>query len=198
MNIRRAQPADHAAIRACVDAAFGQPLEARLVEALREAGEVEIELVAAGLSSDGLDLPSIAPDLVRGDSPPACGGAGPSASILGPPPIVAGHILLSRLVAPERSLALAPLSVLPTYQRMGIGSALVRQASDLAAAAGWAAVFVLGDPRYYGRFDYSVSAAARFKTPYAQEHTAALALDPETFASLGGALVYPTAFAAFA
>lgn len=44
--IRHARPADHAAISALVEAAFGQPDEARLVEELRANGDVIFELVA--------------------------------------------------------------------------------------------------------------------------------------------------------
>jgi putative acetyltransferase len=32
---------------------------------------------------------------------------------------------------------------------------------------GWDAVFVLGDPAYYGRFNYSAEAAMPFESPYA-------------------------------
>lgn len=46
MILRTAAPDDRAAIRACVDAAFGQPEEGALVEALRESGDAAIELVA--------------------------------------------------------------------------------------------------------------------------------------------------------
>ncbi len=45
--IRFARPADHAAIAEVVEAAFGQPDEARLVERLRAAGDVLLEMVAA-------------------------------------------------------------------------------------------------------------------------------------------------------
>jgi putative acetyltransferase len=44
--IRFARAADHPAIAEAVEAAFGQPDEARLVERLREAGDVLFELVA--------------------------------------------------------------------------------------------------------------------------------------------------------
>lgn len=44
--IRPAEPADRAAIRALVEAAFGQAGEADLVEALRRDGAVVLELVA--------------------------------------------------------------------------------------------------------------------------------------------------------
>ena len=44
--IRHAKPDDHAAISTLVEAAFGQPDEARLVEELRANGDVIFELVA--------------------------------------------------------------------------------------------------------------------------------------------------------
>lgn len=43
--IRHARPADHPAIRAIVEAAFGQPDEADLVERLRADGDVMFELI---------------------------------------------------------------------------------------------------------------------------------------------------------
>ena len=44
--IRHVRPDDHAAILEVVEAAFGRPDEARLVEQLREAGDTVLELVA--------------------------------------------------------------------------------------------------------------------------------------------------------
>ena len=46
MNVRDAQPADHAAIRALLIAAFEGVAEADLVETLRASGDVAVELVA--------------------------------------------------------------------------------------------------------------------------------------------------------
>lgn len=46
MTIRPAEPGDAAAIRAVVTAAFGQPDEADLVDALRADGDALLELVA--------------------------------------------------------------------------------------------------------------------------------------------------------
>ncbi len=79
---------------------------------------------------------------------------------------VVGHLLFSRLRAPMRALALAPLSVLPDYQRQGIGSDLVKTGLDLAAKDGWEAVFVLGEPAFYGRFGFDLEAARAFCSPY--------------------------------
>jgi putative acetyltransferase len=44
--IRHARTADHAAIAELLEAAFGQPDEARLVERLRAAGDVMFELIS--------------------------------------------------------------------------------------------------------------------------------------------------------
>ncbi|TCL71239.1 N-acetyltransferase [Rhizobium sp. BK251] len=46
MQIRDEQPRDHAAIAELVERAFGQPVEARLVEKLRDDGDAAISLVA--------------------------------------------------------------------------------------------------------------------------------------------------------
>jgi putative acetyltransferase len=71
-----------------------------------------------------------------------------------------GHALFSpvhgtsRSGQPLQAIALGPVSVRPTQQQRGIGSALIREGLDRCRAAGWSAVFVLGDPKYYGRFGW--------------------------------------------
>lgn len=92
---------------------------------------------------------------------------------------VVGHILFSPMQAPFRALALAPLAVAPERQRSGIGSALVTAGNALARGGGWHGVFVLGDPAYYGRFGYSLTAAAQFDCRYSGPHFMLLPLaDP--------------------
>ncbi|MFO1171559.1 MAG: GNAT family N-acetyltransferase [Hyphomicrobiaceae bacterium] len=49
---------------------------------------------------------------------------------------IVGHVLLSRLDSPLGALALAPLAVLPSHQRLGIGSTLVETAINLARKRG--------------------------------------------------------------
>jgi predicted N-acetyltransferase YhbS len=51
-----------------------------------------------------------------------------------------------------RLLTLGPVSVLPKYQRGGVGSALIRKALDLARALGYGAVLVFSHESYYPRF----------------------------------------------
>ncbi len=108
---------------------------------------------------------------------------------------IVGHVALSRMAAPFPALALAPLSVVPSRQRQGVGAGLVREAIDHARAAGWIAIFVLGDPDYYGRFGLDAEAAAGFASPYAGRHFMALALC-EPLPTTAGLLRHAPAFGA--
>lgn len=81
-----------------------------------------------------------------------------------------GHVALSPLRSPHRSLALAPLAVSPQMQGMGIGTALVREALNCAAHRDAAIVFVLGEPEYYSRFGFNVRNAQLFPSVYSGDH----------------------------
>lgn len=107
---------------------------------------------------------------------------------------VVGHAMLSRMAAPFRALGLAPVAVAPSHQRRGIGSALVNFALNAAEMEGWRAVFVLGDPAFYGRFGFSASSAEGFTSPYAGPHLMVLAFDPPLPISTGR-IDYAPAFA---
>jgi len=110
---------------------------------------------------------------------------------------IVGHILFSRLQAPLRALALAPLAVLPEEQGRGIGSALIRAGLEQAAAEQWAAVFVLGAPTFYGRFGFTADAAKGFACAYSGPHFMAMLLGSKPAATTG-LLNYPAAFSALA
>jgi putative acetyltransferase len=83
---------------------------------------------------------------------------------------VVGHVALSPVAVAGRQaddwLGLAPLAVAPAHQRIGIGSALARRALELAAVRGAAAVFVLGEPDYYGRLGFEPAAQFGWRCKY--------------------------------
>jgi len=109
---------------------------------------------------------------------------------------IAGHILFSRLQAPERCLGLAPVAVAPSRQDQGIGATLVREGLARAKRDGWQAVFVVGEPDYYGRFGFSPAAADKFETAYPKQYVMALELAPDALTARTGALLYAPAFLA--
>jgi putative acetyltransferase len=106
---------------------------------------------------------------------------------------IVAHLLFSRLEAPMRALALAPLSVQPARRGSGIGSALVREGLARAAGQSWQAVFVLGDPVYYRRFGFSSAAARGYACRYAGPYFMACVLRPPVPPE--GEIVYPAPFA---
>jgi putative acetyltransferase len=83
---------------------------------------------------------------------------------------VVGHAQLSRcwVDAPERLLdvvVLSPLAVEPRHQRRGIGTALVAAALETARPAGEPAVFLEGDPDFYGSRGFSPASSLGFGCP---------------------------------
>ena len=68
---------------------------------------------------------------------------------------IVGHILFTKVqIGTQQALALAPLSVLPEYQRQGIGSALISEGHKRAALLGYSYSVVLGSETYYPRMGY--------------------------------------------
>lgn len=167
LHIRPAHDGDRAALSDVHRTAFGQPLEAQLVEALANGRHDRISLVA---EVEGQIVGHVLLTELRLDAPPL------------PPSSPA-----------VRALALAPLAVLPAHQRQGVGSALVRAALDEARRQVWRLVFVLGEPEFYGRFGFTAERAAPFQCVYACAAFMAIALHAD--AAPSGALKYAPPFA---
>jgi putative acetyltransferase len=108
---------------------------------------------------------------------------------------VIGHVLFSRMQAPFPALALGPVAVQPEYRRTGIGSRLIREGIARSEAAGWAGIFVLGDPAFYRRFGFSVGRARGFTSLYAGPHLMALPLGASALPVEEGRIEHAPAFA---
>lgn len=117
--------------------------------------------------------------------------------------IVVGHILFSRL--PIRTatrivdaVSLAPMAVLPDYQRQGIGSELVRAGLEACRADGHRIAVVLGHPSFYPRFGFSPDLAQQLESPFGGgESWMAIELVPGSIEGVKGNVEYPPPFGAF-
>ena len=84
---------------------------------------------------------------------------------------IIGHILFSRLfivtkASTVNALSLAPMAVLPSHQRQGIGSRLVEAGLDTCREAGHKIVLVLGHPDFYPRFGFSAELSRPMASPF--------------------------------
>jgi len=82
-----------------------------------------------------------------------------------------GHVLFTRggltNTQDSPSIALlAPLAIVPDYQRQGIGGELVRHGLKLLSKSEVDLVFVLGHPEYYPRHGFEPAGRLGFEAPY--------------------------------
>jgi predicted N-acetyltransferase YhbS len=82
-------------------------------------------------------------------------------------------------------LSFGPASVLPEFQKQGVGSALIRHTIDLARSMGYSAICIYGDPRYYSRFGFRCGERYEIKTADDKYAVALLVLELKK-RSLGG------------
>jgi putative acetyltransferase len=110
-----------------------------------------------------------------------------------------GQIAFSRLEAhsPDKrieAVALAPLAVLPTQQRRGVGRALVEYGLARLKEMNVDVAIVLGDPAFYSRFGFSALPARLLRAPYSGEGFQALELKPGVLGKRVWNVGYPAAF----
>ena len=113
---------------------------------------------------------------------------------------VVGHIMFSPVSLSGHPdlhiMGLAPMAVIPEYQRKGIGSALVRAGLDRCKQLGFGAVVVLGHSTYYPRFGFSPSTrfgiGCEYEVP--EEVFMVLELLPGYLRGASGIIKYHVAF----
>lgn len=113
---------------------------------------------------------------------------------------VMGHILFSPVILSGHAglniMGLAPMAVAPSYQRHGIGSALVRTGLECCRALGVGAVVVLGHPKYYPRFGFLPSVRFGIGSEYnvPEENFMVAELEPGFLCGASGTIQYHAAF----
>ena len=92
-------------------------------------------------------------------------------------------------------LALAPLSVLPEYQRKGIGTALIKEGHRIAQELGYGYSVVLGSEKYYPGAGYVPADTLGILPPFdvPRENFMAYKID-ENFQKVNGVIEYAKEF----
>jgi putative acetyltransferase len=125
-----------------------------------------------------------------------------SLSLVAEDDVVVGHILFTPVVVEtaERrvvGMGLAPMSVLPDRQRLGIGSQRVRRGLAILRERSCPFVVVLGHPEYYPRFGFEPASTHGLACQWAGIPDAAfmvLILDPHGMTGVSGVAKYRDEF----
>lgn len=166
-TMRSEEPGDREAIRTVNREAFGREDEANLVDAIRQSTNF-IPQLSLVAEKDAL---------------------------------VVGHIMVSTIVIQGDNCAipaleLAPVAVLPDWQRHGIGGLLVREAISRARDLGHNIMILVGHPTYYPRFGFRPANDYGIKGPHQWSYEAFMVIElrPGALDSAQGVVVQPTYF----
>lgn len=109
---------------------------------------------------------------------------------------IVGHIMFTKVkINNHIALALAPLSVLPQYQKQGIGKALINEGHKIAKELGYEYSIVLGSEKYYPKMGYVTADTFKITAPFdaPKENFMAYKLD-EKATNISGIVTYAKEF----
>jgi putative acetyltransferase len=113
---------------------------------------------------------------------------------------ILGHILFTPMVLPGHEelkiMGLAPVAVVPEYQREGIGAALIDAGLEKCKEMGFGAVIVLGHMGYYPRFGFTPAVRYGIRCEYEVPEEAFMVLEliPGYLKGAEGIIHYHPAF----
>ena len=80
---------------------------------------------------------------------------------------IVGYILFTKIeLGNNTEIALAPLVVLPEYQKQGVGSKLIEEGHKIAKKLGYHFSIVLGSEKYYPKFGYVPAIQYGIEAPF--------------------------------
>jgi len=113
---------------------------------------------------------------------------------------IVGHILFSKINiigdAIFESLALAPMAVIPEFQKQGIGGKLIKKGIEKAKELGFDSIIVLGHKEYYPKFGFQKASKWGIKCPFdvPDEVFMAIELANKALENKAGTVKYPKEF----
>ncbi len=114
---------------------------------------------------------------------------------------IIGHILFTKIIIKNEeeefeSLALAPMSVIPELQGLGIGSELIKKGLLKATKLGYESVIVLGHENYYPKFKFTPASQFQVSCPFEvpDANFMAIELQKESLENVSGCVEYPKEF----
>ena len=113
---------------------------------------------------------------------------------------IVGHILFSKIKiigdSVFDSLALAPMAVIPEFQKKGIGSKLIKKCIEKAIELGFDSIIVLGHKDYYPKFGFQRASKWGIKCPFDVPDEAFMVIELTEKALEGkvGTVKYPDEF----
>lgn len=109
---------------------------------------------------------------------------------------IVGHILFTKAkVGEDTVLVLAPLSILPEFQKQGIGSALIKEGHKIAKELGYSYSLVLGSETYYPHYGYLPAVQFGIQVPDGIPSANFMAIKLlETAKTISGAVTYAKEF----
>ena len=114
---------------------------------------------------------------------------------------IVGHVLLTKIKIKSEtetfeSLALAPVSVMPEFQKKGIGGQLIKESHSVAKTLGYQSIVILGHENYYPKFGYELCSKYGIKIPFEapDENCLVIELVKDGLSGVSGTVQYDKAF----
>lgn len=114
---------------------------------------------------------------------------------------IIGHILISKVLVKNKDaqfeiLSLAPVSVNPSFQLRGVGTALIERAHEIAKSLDYKAIVLIGHKDYYPKFGYVQSDQFGISFPFdsAAENCLVKELKTGALENISGCVQYPKEF----